>query len=242
MIKHFTWQKAILWVIVFSIAMGLFESATVIYLRTIYYPFGFSFPLAPINGHVAVAEILREAATIIMLLSISIIAGKDFLQRFGYFIFSFAVWDIFYYLFLKLFINWPDSIFTWDILFLIPIMWTSPVIYPLIISLTMLILGIIIIFGSEKENRLNRSNWKIWTLFITGSIILVFNFMFDFISFLHTTLTFQDFLYFAKKGFLLRVAANYVPDSFNVLLFIFAEFLIITGIFLTILKLRNPDK
>ena len=92
----------ILWIVLlFSIAMGFLESAVVIYLRKIYYPNGFSLPLVAIDKDILLTELLREAATIIMLLTVGIIAGKTKVSRFAYFIFCFGVWDIFYYVFLK---------------------------------------------------------------------------------------------------------------------------------------------
>src|SRR6201998_1661345 len=110
-----------IWLTAFSIAMGFLETAVVIYLRKLYYPHGFQFPLVPIDNDIAMVEFLREAATIIMLLGIGIIAGKNTSQKFGIFIYCFAVWDIFYYVFLKLLLGWPESLFTWDILFIIPV-------------------------------------------------------------------------------------------------------------------------
>src|SRR5436190_14320204 len=93
-------KKTILLLSLFSIAMGFMESAVVIYLRELYYPDGFKFPLVPIPPHIALVEFLREAATLIMLVIIGGIAGKNPTQRFCFFLFCFAVWDLFYYIFL----------------------------------------------------------------------------------------------------------------------------------------------
>ncbi|MBK6833902.1 MAG: hypothetical protein IPG89_06345 [Bacteroidetes bacterium] len=65
-----------------------------------------------------------------MLVGAGIIAGKTRLTRFAYFIIAFAIWDIFYYVFLYVLLQWPESLFTWDILFLVPVPWTGPVIAP----------------------------------------------------------------------------------------------------------------
>ena len=107
-------------VTILSIAMGFLECAVVIYMREILYPGGFEFPLAAIEGDLALTEILREAATMVMLLAIGLMAGRNRSERFAWFLYSFAVWDIFYYVFLKILIGWPSSLLTWDILFLIP--------------------------------------------------------------------------------------------------------------------------
>ena len=85
--------------------MGFLESAVVVYLREILYPEGFAFPLSPIPVSLAVTELLREVATLIMLVTIGIIAAKRFSTGFAWFIYSFAIWDIFYYVFLKLLLD-----------------------------------------------------------------------------------------------------------------------------------------
>jgi hypothetical protein len=142
--ENFSYLSRIITVIVFAATMGYFEAAVVVYLRALYYPEGFSFPLKLIPTGMAVIEIGREAATIIMLLTAAMIAGKLFWERFGYFIILFGVWDIFYYVWLKVTIGWPSGMFDYDILFLIPFPWTGPVIAPVLISLLMTAVGIAI--------------------------------------------------------------------------------------------------
>ena len=107
--------------IIFSIAMGFLEAIVVVYIREIYYPQGFQFPLKEFPQWIIVIELIREICTLLMLGTVAWISGQTFLQRFSVFIFIFGIWDIFYYIALKLFLNWPDSILTWDILFLIPL-------------------------------------------------------------------------------------------------------------------------
>ncbi len=106
--------------------MAYLESAIVVYLRLLYYPEGFIFPIKIIPNEIFLIELGRELATIFMLASISFLIGARFVDRFSYFLFAFGVWDIFYYVWLKLFINWPDSLLTDDLLFLIPVPWISP--------------------------------------------------------------------------------------------------------------------
>src|SRR3954464_1183341 len=131
-------NKTLVWVTIYSIAMGFLETAVVIYLRKLYYPHGFSFPLAPVHNDIAVVELWRELATLFMLISIGILTGRNKAEKFAYFLYSFAVWDICYYVFLWVFINWPGSLMTWDILFLLPVPWVGPVITPCIIAVTMI--------------------------------------------------------------------------------------------------------
>ncbi len=144
--------KKLLIVGIFAAAMGFLETVVVIYLRKLYYPQGFLFPLALIEPSTLLLEWFRELSTIVMLLCIGLIAGKTKHEKCAYFLYSFAVWDIFYYIWLKLILNWPPSLLTWDLLFLIPWPWVSPVLAPVISSCTMIFLAIVMIQGEEKKN------------------------------------------------------------------------------------------
>ena len=138
-------------VTLFGIAMAYLESAVVVYMREIYYPEGFTFPLKMIEGRIAVTEIFREAATMVMLVTIAMIASRHAIERFAWFLYTFAIWDIFYYVFLYLLLGWPSSLMTWDILFMIPVTWTGPVLAPVINSITMILLATIIIHRSKLQ-------------------------------------------------------------------------------------------
>lgn len=201
-----------LWVItIFSIAMGLLETAVVVYLREIYYPNGFSFPLVPIENKIAITELLREAATILMLLTLGMIAGKNTAEKFAWFIFSFAIWDICYYVFLKVLINWPATLLDWDILFLIPIPWVGPVLAPCIISALMILLAIILLRKSA-ENRIQSLNKTEWMLLITGSLILIFSFTIDYFLYANS-IDARD------KNQLLAELSKFIPQSYNWFIF-----------------------
>lgn len=201
-----------LWVItIFSIAMGLLETAVVVYLREIYYPNGFSFPLVPIENKIAITELLREAATILMLLTLGMIAGKNTAEKFAWFIFSFAIWDICYYVFLKVLINWPATLLDWDILFLIPIPWVGPVLAPCIISALMILLAIILLRKSA-ENRIQSLNKTECMLLITGSLILIFSFTIDYFLYANS-IDARD------KNQLLAELSKFIPQSYNWFIF-----------------------
>lgn len=146
-----------LWVIVFAIAFAWVESAVVVYLHKIYFSGGFSFPLmVKWEGGKHVIDPLiriefgREIATIIMLIAIGWVAGRNRFQRFCYFMLAFGIWDIFYYIWLYVMIGWPESLMTWDLLFYVPLPWVGPVITPVLIALTMGVAGTLIIFYDEK--------------------------------------------------------------------------------------------
>ena len=169
-------KKKIVWLTIFSIAMGFMETVIVVYLRKLYYPNGFNFPLVEMDLDILKAEFLREAATIVMLFAIGILTGKTAAEKFAYFIFCFAIWDLFYYVFLKVLLDWPESLFTWDILFLIPLPWIGPVLAPCIVSLTMIVLamGIVCLQENGRAVVIQKSDWALFSL---GSIIVIFSFM-----------------------------------------------------------------
>ncbi len=164
---------------IFAIAMGILEAIVVIYLRDNYYPQGFDFPLVFLSPQMLTIEWIREAATIIMLMAVGILAGKNNLQRFLFFLFTFAVWDIAYYLGLKWLIGWPASLFTWDVLFLIPLPWISPVLAPVICSLTMILFSVLLFIPEERGYVIRIKNIE-WVLLVTGSLIILYSFMQDY--------------------------------------------------------------
>ncbi len=132
------------WVIVciYAVAMAWVESAVVYYLRTMvhrlepYQPDPF-----PVVGAMAQVEIVREAATLIMLFTVGMLAGRNWRSCLGYSAIAFGVWDIFYYVFLKVMYGWPHSVMDWDILFLIPLPWWGPVLAPVLISVLLILWG-----------------------------------------------------------------------------------------------------
>jgi hypothetical protein len=73
------------------------------------------------HGVLEPVELVREGATLVMLLTLGMLAGRTWRTRFGYSAIAFGVWDIFYYVFLKLISDWPKSVLDWDILFLLPL-------------------------------------------------------------------------------------------------------------------------
>lgn len=90
-------------------------------------------------------EMTREAATIIMLAVIACLIGTTWLERGIFFLWTFAFWDLFYYVSLYILIKWPSSLKTIDVLFLIPKPWIAPVWFPVGVS-SITIVGIIILY------------------------------------------------------------------------------------------------
>ena len=150
----------------FAVSMGFLEAAVVVYLRLLYYPEGFVFPLIQLPLWVGVVELVREAATLIMLWSVAMLAGRTGWERFGWFSVLFGIWDIVYYLGLWLALRWPSSLLTWDILFLIPLIWVGPVLAPVLISLALIGAGYVILHHETRRTRivLGRGDWVfLWT-------------------------------------------------------------------------------
>jgi hypothetical protein len=162
----------------FAIAFGFVEASVVVYLRALYYPAGFAFPLAVMENRHLVVEILRELATILMLASVGYLAGGRAWERFGYFLVAFGVWDIFYYVWLKVLIHWPMSLTDWDILFLIPLPWIGPVFAPLIIALGMVFTGVLLVLRLWRGKHF-RPDVAAWLLALAGTIVLLYSFMSD---------------------------------------------------------------
>jgi hypothetical protein len=153
-------------VILLAIAFGYIEAAVVVYLRQIFHPDGFtfplkSFPLSAESRNFAFVEIGREAATIVLILSACLLAGQNRRQRAAYFMTIFAAWDIFYYVWLKALIDWPASIMDWDVLFLIPVPWAGPVVAPVLVSAAMLVFAGIILYrdGAGRTIKVTSGDW-----------------------------------------------------------------------------------
>lgn len=203
---------------IFGIAFGFLEAIVVVYLRKIYYPDGFSFPLVLIEPQILKIEIIREVSTIIMLSTIGWILGKKFGERFSFFIFTFAVWDIFYYVALKLFLDWPESLLTWDILFLIPITWVGPVLAPVICSLGMILIALTYIYLTENTKLVKFSTFQV--IFISAGVItIIYTFIYDYFTLITKNNLWKYFNSLMEREEFLDLVTNYVPKNFNWVLF-----------------------
>jgi len=203
-------SKRWLTVVTYATAMAWVESAVVFYLRTMINridPYQ-EHPL-PLIGALGPAELVREAATLVMLLTVGILAGRTWRSRLGYSAIAFGVWDIFYYVFLKWMCDWPHSLLDWDILFLLPLPWWGPVIAPMSIALLMIFWGTLVSSWDIQPIK-RQSEWKAWTLNFIGVAIALYVFM-------------ADTLRVADQGVV--ALRNVLPQVFNWPLFSFALFL-----------------
>ncbi|MEE4198271.1 MAG: hypothetical protein V2I54_11555 [Bacteroidales bacterium] len=211
---NYSKHRTILWITLFALSMGVFEGSIVVYLRALYYPEGFAFPLQPMDHHIALTELVRELASLLMLLSVAILAGRNLSQRFGWFLYTFAVWDIVYYIHLWLFLGWPESLLTWDILFLLPVAWTGPVITPVIISALMITLSLIIYNFNLKSGNKTKINRKEWILLIAGASIVFLSFIWDYCRFLIRNLPQEELHQKSLRDQLFDLSAQYIPVQF----------------------------
>jgi hypothetical protein len=160
----------------------------------------------PLIGTLGPVELTRELATLIMHFTIGMLAGRTWRARIGYMAVSFGVWDVFYYVFLKLMCGWPNSLFDWDILFLIPLPWWGPVLSPVLIALLMIVWGTLA-SQFEQLERSVFSEWRAWSLSFLGILLALYVFM-------------ADAIHVADQG--VEVIRNVLPAQFNWPLFCIA--------------------
>lgn len=223
----------------FAISMAYFESAIVVYLRQIAYPNGFKFPLQSLNQMLATTEVWREMFSVIMLFAVACLISKKRIERFAWFIFNFAIWDIFYYLFLKLLLGWPESFLTMDILFLIPIIWTGPVIAPIILSVLMIALALFILKFTKRNRQVYFNRIELLAL-IAGSLVSVLSFTLDYIHFYSLEGKELKNILSLKSNALL--SNTYEPEKFYWGIFITGVILIITGILIFFFRNKKLGK
>lgn len=166
-------------VVIFATAMALVESAVVAYLRALLNvvdPYQAVPPEVPM--WVIRTEIVREAATLIMLVAVGWLAGRTWRGRLGYFLIAFGVWDILYYVFLVPLSGWPRSLLDWDVLFLIPLPWWGPVLAPVSIATLMIVGGTLMSQCDQREGTPWPGRWS-WGLSLGGVLVALYVFMAD---------------------------------------------------------------
>ena len=164
----------------FAITMAYLESTIVVYLRRLYYHDrgGFDFPLVIIDTPTLLLEVGREACTIIMLATVGIAAGRTKVGKFAFFMLLFGVWDIFYYIWLKVFLDWPPSLLTWDVLFLIPIPWVGPVLAPVLVACTMIGMALVMLHLEARGSVLPAGK-AVWLSQIVAVLVILVSFTMD---------------------------------------------------------------
>jgi hypothetical protein len=164
-------RRKILSLILFAIAFGYLEAAVVVYLRTLNSALarGQLFPLAPLTPLFKI-EVGREAATIVMLAAVAAASGTRWLPAFAL---VFGTWDLVFYAALKFLIDWPASLFTWDILFLLPVPWIGPVLAPCIVAASLVTGGILGLSQPIHRSRVDAM------LLTAGAAVIILSFTWD---------------------------------------------------------------
>jgi len=119
-------------------------------------------------------EVGREAATIVMLAAVAAAGARTFPEWLAAFSIGFGAWDLAFYATLKALLGWPSSLADWDLLFLIPVPWTGPVLAPVIVSLTLVFGGIAGLMRQPK-----RVDWISWLLLAAGGALVYTSFVWD---------------------------------------------------------------
>jgi len=161
--------RIVFWLTLFALAMAYVEAALVVHLRHLYYadnPLTL-FPLRLLSHTDLAIELIREMATILMLVTVALLAERDNGRRFAAFVYIFGIWDLGYYAGLKLLIDWPQTWLEWDVLFLLPWPWFGPWLAPAAIALLFTGWGAWILL-SERQPRFTRISAS---LFVGGSVL-----------------------------------------------------------------------
>lgn len=190
-------KRAAIAMVLFGVSFGYVEAAVVVYLRELSQPAveraqpGRSptdlFPLLSLEDLKAnpplfktlEIELGREAATLIMIAALAVAIGQTGVERAAAFAATFGVWDLSFYAFLRWLIQWPSSLRTWDLLFLVPVPWAAPVLAPVIVSLSMIAAGEMVFARSSRGHPMRLDAFH-WTGIMLGAAILVFSFTWRF--------------------------------------------------------------
>jgi hypothetical protein len=192
------WKRTVVALLLFGTAFGYLEASVVTYLRLLYEParqrfypgraIAELFPLLTVDQlrslsteqqRTLAAEIGRETATIIMLAAVALAVAQNAGQWAAAFAIAFGTWDITFYIVLKVLLDWPESLFTWDILFLIPVPWTGPMLAPVLVSVAMIAAGS---WHLRREARMEpvRIQRAAWAGIVAGAVVIVISFAMDY--------------------------------------------------------------
>ena len=173
---------ASLWVL--ALAFGWIEASVVVYLREIYvrevslqgpnYWAGLQITLVSLPSHLVGVEMAREACTILLLGAVAWLAGRRPADRAGAFLLSFGIWDLTYYAVLKLVVGWPDTLRSWDILFLIPLPWVSPVWAPVTVATLFVAAGSYLFW---TPGRARRYRWPDIGVLVASALVTIAAFL-----------------------------------------------------------------
>ncbi len=169
-------KKQFIWLTIWGIAFAAIEAAVVVYLRKIYFPGNFSFPPLPVDRIFVGVEVMRELATLVIMWAVAALIRDRFTERLAVFMILFGLWDIFYYGFLKILIHWPANLATWDVLFLIPVVWIGPVWAPMLVSIFLIAAGTGGLYFASKGFDFHPPFW-LWLCELIAMVFIVISFL-----------------------------------------------------------------
>lgn len=203
--------------IILALLLGLFSALIFNYLRKLYWLPGHPGIFRTIPLKILLLETLREAVMIGIIVIVAVKSAKKLNQKFSLFLLIFGLWDLSFYVFTKIFTGWPKSLTQFDILFFLPWVWTGPVLAPVIVSVSFILLSRV----------LTRPTEKIPYLVIGGVAVILFTF-------------FNNTGQFALTGKGLEfLAADIHKLGFNWYLFGTGELILISGMFRLYLEDKN---
>ncbi len=190
--------RALVGLLLFGAAFGYVEAAVVVYLRGLYEPLHQRlhpdrpaddlFPILTLDQleeagppylRCLGTELAREAATLLMLAGVALTLGRGFREWLAAFGIAFGIWDIFFYLSLKALLDWPASLGTWDLLFLLPVPWSGPVLAPLIVAVGMIAGGVLVLWREDRGRPVLPTSRQ-WAGLAAGAGVVVSAFCWDF--------------------------------------------------------------
>ncbi len=161
-------SKRFIWLSIYAIAMALLEAVVVAYIRGLLHLSNDQTVLGVYES----MEIWREVATLVMLVAVGWLAGRQKIERLAYGLFAFGLWDIWYYIWLKVFIDWPTTLFDWDTLFLIPLTWRGPVLSPVLIAALICVTAILAIVRLTRGKALQITATRVGIVSLGGLLAL----------------------------------------------------------------------
>jgi hypothetical protein len=167
-------RKRFVWVSVYAVAMALLEAVVVVYIRELLSITDDQVSLGPYVR----MEMGREVATIVMLAAVGWLAGRRGSERWAYGLFAFGLWDIWYYVWLKVLIGWPATLLGWDVLFLLPLRWWGPVLSPMLIAALICVTAVLAVVRMERGERLAITGARVGSV-AAGGLLALYVFMSD---------------------------------------------------------------
>lgn len=167
--------RRLIWLTLFAVAMAFLEAVVVVYLRELHYPDHplTIFPPRLLSPDELAMELGRELASVVMILSVALLAERGVTRVFAAFVYVFGLWDIFYYVWLKLTLGWPVGWLEWDLLFLIPWAWLGPWLTPVAIALLFVMWGARVLASDDHY----AVSPLAWLVFVAGCALALTAFL-----------------------------------------------------------------